>query len=92
MIHLVTLPAERTTGVEICKAAINELSIRQIDILKVIFVTTDGAPSMIGKEAGFINQFAKHVGLSLIGFHCIIHEETICAKPGLKELYSTCFK
>ncbi|XP_042206826.1 general transcription factor II-I repeat domain-containing protein 2A-like isoform X1 [Homarus americanus] len=85
MINLVTLP-ERTTGADICKAVVNELSIRQIDISKVVSVTTDGAPSMIGKEAGFVNLFAKHVGHPLIGFHCIIHEEALCAKAGLREL------
>ncbi len=28
----------------------------------------------------------KNVGHPLIGFHCIIHEEALCAKAGLKEL------
>lgn len=85
MINLVTLP-ERNTGADICKAVMNELSIRQIDISKVVSVTTDGAPSMLGKEAGFANLFTKHVRHPLIGFHCIIHEEALCAKAGLKKL------
>lgn len=85
MVALVTLP-EHTTGAEICKAVVNELSIRQIHISKVVSVTTDGAPSMIDEKTGFVNLFAKDVGHPLIGFHCLIHEEALYANAGLKEL------
>ncbi len=85
LINIVTLP-ERTTGADICEAVINELYNRQVKVSKVVSVTTDGAPSMIGKEAGFVNRFKIHVGHPLIGFHCIIHQEALCAKSGLKEL------
>ena len=77
---------ERTTGAEICKAVINEFCSRQIDISKVVSVTTDGTPSMTGEKAGFVSLFTKEVGYAVIGFYCIIHEEALCAKPGLKEL------
>ena len=53
---------------------------------KVVSVTTDGAPSMTGKKAGFVSLFTKEIGHAVIGFHCIIHEESLCAKAGLKEL------
>ncbi|KAL7634403.1 UNVERIFIED_CONTAM: hypothetical protein RMT77_014780 [Armadillidium vulgare] len=85
MVSLVTLP-ERTTGGEIYKTVVNELSTRQIDISKIVSVTTDGAPSMIGEGVGFVNLFEKDVGHTLIGFHCILHEEELCAKAGLREL------
>ncbi|XP_014768374.1 protein FAM200A-like [Octopus bimaculoides] len=84
-VALLTL-SEHTTGAEICKATVNELSSQQIDISKVVSVTTDGAPSMTCEKVGFINPFAKEVGHTLIGFHCILHEEVLCAKAGLKEL------
>ena len=74
------------TGAEICNAAINEFSSRQINISKIVFVTTDGAPSMTGGKAGFVSLFTKEVGHPVIGFHCIIHKEALCAKAGLKEL------
>jgi hypothetical protein len=48
-------------------------------------VTTDGAPSMVGREAGFVTLFAKYVGHSLLSFHCIVHEKALCAKAGVKE-------
>ena len=43
MVALLTLP-ERTTRAEKCKAAVNEFSFRQIDISKVVSVTTDAPP------------------------------------------------
>lgn len=54
MVALVTLP-EHTTGAEICKAVVNELSIRQIHISKVVSVTTDGTLSKTGEKAEFLN-------------------------------------
>ena len=85
MVALLTLP-ERTTRAKICKAVINEFCSCQIDFSKVVSVTTDGAPSMTGKKAGFVSLFTKEVGHVVIGFHCIIHEEALCAKVGLKKL------
>ena len=61
MVALASLP-ERTTGAEICKTVVNELSTRQIDIAKVLSATTDGAPNMTGEKVGFVNFFAKDVG------------------------------
>ena len=77
---------KRTTVAEICKAVVNEFCFLQIDIPKLVSVTTNGAPSMTGEKAGFVNLFTKKVGYEVIGFHYIIHEEGLCAKAGLKEL------
>ena len=85
MVALLTLP-KRTARAEICKAVINEFCSRQIDISKVVSVTTDGAPSMTGNKAGFVSLFTKEVGHAVKGFHCIIHEEPLYAKARLKEL------
>ena len=67
MVAFLTLP-ERTTEAEICKAAINEFSSRQIYISKAVSVTTDGAPSMTGEKAGFARLFTKEVGYPIISF------------------------
>ncbi|XP_076060038.1 general transcription factor II-I repeat domain-containing protein 2A-like isoform X5 [Oratosquilla oratoria] len=85
LVNLVTLP-ECINGVEICKAVMNELSIRQIHISKVVSVTTDGSPNMIDKETGFVNLFTNYVGHPLVNFHCIVHEEALFANIGLREL------
>lgn len=83
LVNLVTLP-EHATGAEICKAIVNKLSNQQIDLSKIVSVTPDGVPSITGREAGFVNLFAKYVGHPLVAFHCIIHEEALRAKAGLK--------
>jgi len=84
MVALLTLP-ERTTGFELCKTAISEFSSLQIDISKVVSVT-DGGPSMTGEKASFGSLFTKEVSRPVMGFHCIIHEEALCAKADLKAL------
>jgi len=60
----------RTPCSEICKAAINEFSSRQIDISKAVSITTDGTCIMTGEKAGFVSLFTKEVGHPVIGFHC----------------------
>ncbi|KAG7171957.1 ZBED8-like 1, partial [Homarus americanus] len=77
LVNLVTLH-ELTTGAEICKAV-------------KVSVTIDGAPSMIGREAGFVNLFEKYVGHPLVAFHCNVHQEALCAKADLKELEKSLF-
>ena len=58
MVAFLTLP-ERITGAEICKAVINQFCSRQINISKVVSVTTNGAPSMTSKKAGFVSLKKK---------------------------------
>ena len=59
---------------------------RKIDISKIVSVTTDGAPNMVGRNVGFVKLFTEVVGHRILPFHCIIHQEVLCAKAGLKEL------
>ena len=68
---LLTLP-ERTAGAKICKAVINEFCSRQIEISEVVYVTTNGVPSITGEKAGFASLFSKEFGQAIISFHCII--------------------
>ena len=41
---------------------------------------------MTGKENGFINLFTQHVGHSIWSFHCIMHQQVLCAKTASKSL------
>ena len=59
---------------------------RNIDMSKIVSVTTDGAPNMVGRNVGFVKLFIEVVGHPILPFHCIIHQEVLCAKVGLKEL------
>lgn len=85
MINLVSLKIT-TIGVDNCEAVLNTLSAKEIDLCNVVSLTTDGAPSMTGKEYGFVNLFKKHIGHSVLGFHCIIHQQASCAKTGFQSL------
>ena len=58
---------------------------RKIDISKIVSVTTDGAPNMVGRNVGFVKLFTEEVGHRILPFHYIIHQEVLCAKAGLKE-------
>uniref|UniRef100_H3BGZ2 DUF4371 domain-containing protein n=1 Tax=Latimeria chalumnae TaxID=7897 RepID=H3BGZ2_LATCH len=73
----------RTTGADIFNAfkkSVDDLSL-QWD--KLVGVTTDGAPAMVGEVNGFIGCLKKHIGdraALLKQYHCIIHQEALCAK------------
>lgn len=47
-------------------------------------LTTDGAPAMVGKHEGLVklieNEACKVGNTSMLNFHCIIHQENLCAK------------
>lgn len=75
-----------TKGTDISTAVKNSLAEKEIDIKKIVSVTTDGAPSMVGKKNGFISLFQADVGHSILEFHCIIHQQVLCAKSGLISL------
>ena len=55
-----------------------------LPLSKLSGITTDGAPSMIGRRQGLGNLLqlkANKVGNdSVMRFHCIIHQENLCAK------------
>ena len=54
-------------------------------MLNIVFVTTDGAPSMIGKHVGLVQLLKQELKRSFVEFSCIIHQEVLCAKS-LKSL------
>ena len=53
---------------------------------KVVSITSDGAPSMVGTTSGFIQLFIKEVKHQIIQFHCIIHQQALCAKDSSRKL------
>uniref|UniRef100_A0A2C9KR36 Uncharacterized protein n=1 Tax=Biomphalaria glabrata TaxID=6526 RepID=A0A2C9KR36_BIOGL len=54
LIKLATLPTT-TTGADICQTIVTELRNAGVDLKNIVSVTTDGAPSMTGKDAGFFD-------------------------------------
>jgi len=58
-----------------------------LDLKKKLFsITTDGAPSMRGKNIGFVKLLENQLGRPILSFHCIIHEENLCAKASMKSI------
>jgi len=47
---------------------------------KLISVCTDGAPCMVGKNKGFVALLHEHENRPILGFHCILHQEALCAQ------------
>ncbi|GFX96220.1 SCAN domain-containing protein 3 [Trichonephila clavipes] len=83
----ITLLLTTTKGTDICTAVRNSLAEKEIDLKKIVSVTTDGAPNMVGKKKnGFISLFKTDVGHSILECHCIIHQQALCAKSGLTSL------
>ena len=85
LLKLANVP-ERTRGTDVCDIVVNELKKLNINLKKIISVTTDGAPNMTGASIGFVKLFEKHVGHPIIGFHCIIHQQMLCSKVGTSDL------
>ncbi|MEE6511708.1 hypothetical protein FKM82_018407 [Ascaphus truei] len=85
LMKLVSLPG-RTQGIDIYNAVMEAFFSQDIRPEKVVSVTSDGAPSMVGVTSGFIQFFVKEAKHPVIQFHCIIHQEALCAKESSKKL------
>nr|XP_022904403.1 general transcription factor II-I repeat domain-containing protein 2-like [Onthophagus taurus]XP_022904404.1 general transcription factor II-I repeat domain-containing protein 2-like [Onthophagus taurus] len=87
LLDLVSLK-DTTTGKDIKDAVLKCAEDRQLDLKKLIGITTDGAPSMIGKNIGAVTLICKHIEslgqntsfLDLFICHCFLHIENLCAQ------------
>ena len=88
----------RTTGKIVCDATLNCLASTVLDLLRLVSITTDGAPAMVGKERGAASLLQKHCADAgnvhkVRKLHCIIHQEALCAKAAtLTEVMSVVVK
>ena len=76
---------DTTTGADVFKATLKCLEENKLDLSKLVSVTTDGAPAMVGVRKGFVSLLQKHMKeaghqTQIIRIHCIIHQEALCAK------------
>ncbi|KAK0144896.1 General transcription factor II-I repeat domain-containing protein 2A [Merluccius polli] len=53
---------------------------KKLPLNKLITVCTDGAPCMLGKHKGFITLLRQHEKRCILNFHCILHQEALCAQ------------
>ena len=70
-----------TRGEDIYRGVLQILEDYAIDINKIVYITTDGAPSMVGKHEGFtaLMKSNKDTRDDMICYHCIIPQENIAA-------------
>ena len=76
---------DSTTGQDILDSVLLCLKEFNLDLSKLVSVTTDGAPAMVGVRKGFVALLKKHMVTAgyeneVIKLHCSIHQETLCAK------------
>lgn len=67
-------------GEDICEAVLECLRAKEIKTTHVVSVATDGAPSMTGAHRGFVALLQKSLDRKLLTFHCIVHQEALCAQ------------
>lgn len=70
----------RTTGEEICKEVIAVAEKLKLSWEKLAGVCTDGAPAMTGKRKGAVALLEAHSGINVKQYHCVVHQEALCAK------------
>ncbi|XP_072383865.1 uncharacterized protein [Diabrotica undecimpunctata] len=69
-----------TTGQDVLYQVKNVIEGSKVEWSKLESVCTDGAPSMVGRIKGFATLLENFLGRNVFKFHCIIHQEAICAK------------
>jgi len=73
-----------TTGEDIYDKVCQTVNGLELDWAKLVSVTTDGAPSMVGSKKGVIarinQEMEKHNHSHPIATHCLIHQQALCSK------------
>lgn len=70
----------QTRGKDILEVVLDLVKEFELSLDKLVSVTTDGAPSMIGKNVGFVTLFKEIVQHRIYTFHCIIHQQALSSK------------
>jgi len=83
-----------TRGEDIFQAFMNYASKTKLPLVKLISITTDGAPAMVGSSNGFIALCKQNNSFpNFIHYHCIIHQEALCGKVlNMKEIMDIAMK
>ncbi|PNF15078.1 hypothetical protein B7P43_G16511, partial [Cryptotermes secundus] len=72
---------ERTRGEDIFNVFLKFVKDCNLPLSKLVAITTDGAPSITGRNNGFLALCAKEESFpSVLSYDCIIHQEALCAK------------
>ncbi|KAL7633025.1 UNVERIFIED_CONTAM: hypothetical protein RMT77_016601 [Armadillidium vulgare] len=75
-----------TRGEDIAKAVQKCLEDNKIDLNKIVSIATDGARSMTEKNKGTTTILQSKINKEILTFHCIIHQEALCAQTFTAEI------
>lgn len=70
----------QTSGEDIANAVQKCLEENTIHLNKIVSISTDGARSMTGKNKGATTILQSKIDHEFLTFHCIIHQEALCAQ------------
>lgn len=84
----------KTRGEDIFSSFKTFLNNTQLPLFKLVSITSDGAPAMVGRYNGFINLCRADDDFpDFLSYHCIIHQQTLCAKVlNMADIMTTAFK
>jgi len=75
------MPMKDTTrGEDVLKSLMDFAAEKKLPLNKLVSVCTDGAPSMLGKHKGFVALLCEQEKRPILNFHCIVHQEALCAQ------------
>uniref|UniRef100_A0A3B3C4Y6 HAT C-terminal dimerisation domain-containing protein n=1 Tax=Oryzias melastigma TaxID=30732 RepID=A0A3B3C4Y6_ORYME len=78
---LAVLPMKGSTrGEDLFKSFMEFTQEKNLPMDKLLSVCTDGAPCMVRKNKGFVALLREHEKRPILSFHCILHQEALCAQ------------
>lgn len=69
----------KTRGEDLFKTFDVFITKSNISYDKIVSISTDGAPAMMGKEKGLVKRI-KDKNSEILSYQCIIHQTSLCAK------------
>uniref|UniRef100_A0A3B5RFG0 DUF4371 domain-containing protein n=1 Tax=Xiphophorus maculatus TaxID=8083 RepID=A0A3B5RFG0_XIPMA len=83
---LAVLPIKGSTrGEDLFKSFMEFTQEKNLPMDKLLSVCTDGALCMVGKNKGFVALLREHENRPILSFHCILHQEALCAQMSLND-------
>uniref|UniRef100_A0A3Q2STM4 SPIN-DOC-like zinc-finger domain-containing protein n=1 Tax=Fundulus heteroclitus TaxID=8078 RepID=A0A3Q2STM4_FUNHE len=78
---LAVLPIKGSTrGEDLFKSFMEFAQGKNLPMEKIFAAGIDGPPCMVGKNKGFVALFHEHENRPILSFHCILHQEALCAQ------------
>ncbi|XP_036164925.1 protein ZBED8-like, partial [Myotis myotis] len=76
----------QTRGEDIANAVIECIEKHHIPLDKIVSISTDGSKSMTGVRNGFVAILKEKINHEILTYHCIIHQEVLCAQTFPEEI------